>query len=365
MATALQVKFNKLFNEIDSAMIGRGEEIELILTAMVCKEHVFMHGTYGIGKTMVAEAIAESMQSDAFVQLMNNHTKPEDIFGPADVNALKRSENLVITDGMLPEANIAVLDELFKAPPSILNTLLRILNERRFKNGKQEFPCELYLCIAASNEWPDLTRLGALFDRFLFRKHVEEIEDEDMLNELMFSKSVEPQISVTLTKDDINDAHAEATALPIPDEVRDKMAEIRREARNNGIVIGNRRLRKSVIAVQASAWLRGSTSVGIDDLGILAHVWWSNPEEHPHKIQDIIIDLAKPSKSIANELLFQATEVMNNCDAEDLSQAVPAIQKLSEIHKKVKEIKGSDHAASVADKIHNMMVDIRSAVIPN
>lgn len=363
MATTLQVKFNQLFDQINSAMIGRDQEIELILTAMVCKEHVFMHGTYGIGKTMVAEAVAESMGSSAFTELMTNHTKPEDIFGPADVNALKNSENRVITDGMLPDANIAVLDELFKAPPSILNTLLRILNERKFKNGKQERQCDLYLCIAASNEWPDQQRLGALFDRFLFRKHVEEIEDEDMIQQLMFSKDVTPQISVRLTKYDINDAHAEATALDIPDEVRNKMAEIRREARNNGIMIGNRRIRKSVLAVQASAWLRGASCVEIDDLGILGHIWWSDPNEHPEKVQDIIADLAKPARSVIRTLVAQAKQVADECDGANLEQAVPAITKLSEIAKKIGEF-GTQEADNAKEEVKAMMKQIRSAVIP-
>ena len=71
----------------------------------------------------------------------------------------------------------AFADEIFKAGSSILNTMLRILNERTFENGDGQFrKVPLAMCVAASNEWPGDDggkELGALFDRFLLRCKVD------------------------------------------------------------------------------------------------------------------------------------------------------------------------------------------------
>ena len=52
------------------------------------------------------------------------------------------------------QAEVAFIDEVFKANSAILNTLLTILNERLFDNGKQRVPVPLLCLVAASNELP-------------------------------------------------------------------------------------------------------------------------------------------------------------------------------------------------------------------
>ena len=53
---------------------------------------------------------------------------------------------------------------------SILNSLLTLLNERKFSNGAVLEAVPLITCIGASNEFPDSEELDALFDRFLLRR---------------------------------------------------------------------------------------------------------------------------------------------------------------------------------------------------
>lgn len=67
----------------------------------------------------------------------------------------------------------AFLDEIFKANSAILNSLLTILNERKFDNGAgSRVSCPLKCVIGASNELPDSQELDALLDRFLLRSYV-------------------------------------------------------------------------------------------------------------------------------------------------------------------------------------------------
>src|SRR5687767_15965797 len=70
---------------------------------------------------------------------------------------------------MLPEAEIVFLDEIFKSNSAILNSLLTLMNERRFSNGSEVRQVPLISLYAASNEIPNDENLNAMFDRFLLR----------------------------------------------------------------------------------------------------------------------------------------------------------------------------------------------------
>jgi len=73
---------------------------------------------------------------------------------------------------MLPEAEIAFLDEIFQGSSAILNTLLGILNERVFRRGHTQLRCPLRICVGASNSLPTDESLAAFADRFLVRVFV-------------------------------------------------------------------------------------------------------------------------------------------------------------------------------------------------
>ena len=60
---------------------------------------------------------------------------PEEIYGPVSLNGLKNDKFIRIIEGKLPCADIAFGDEIFNASSGILNTLLKILNERVYEQG--------------------------------------------------------------------------------------------------------------------------------------------------------------------------------------------------------------------------------------
>ena len=70
----------------------------------------------------------------------------QELFGPLSMRGLENDLYVRQIDGYLPTAEVAFIDEIFKANSAILNALLTLLNERLFDNGNQRFPVPL-LCL--------------------------------------------------------------------------------------------------------------------------------------------------------------------------------------------------------------------------
>lgn len=180
-------------------LVGRDQEVSLILLAALAGHHSLMVGTPGTAKSMIARrletvfdlASSRTMPSRPWFQiLLMRFTKPDELFGPLDLQSLKGTPDTPSkykrnTEHYLPEARFAFLDEIFKASSPILNALLTILNERKFYNDGEVF-VDLISVIAASNELPrpgtiDTTSdaLTALYDRFLVRMWVDNLAPDE------------------------------------------------------------------------------------------------------------------------------------------------------------------------------------------
>src|SRR3954447_26335223 len=153
-ADPVREKFAAARRELAFALIEREDEVDLVLTALVANEHVLLVGPPGCGKSLLLDSVLSWTGGTKFSILLTKFTTVEECFGPVSLAALKADKYLRVTAGKLPEADYAYCDEVFKASSAILNTLLRILNERTYDAGDgvvRRVP--LKLCLAASNEW--------------------------------------------------------------------------------------------------------------------------------------------------------------------------------------------------------------------
>src|SRR5688572_4073441 len=159
--------------EATAGLIGREQLAELIVLGAVAREHPLVIGPPGTAKSAVVRRVAQAMGGRYFENLLGRFTEPSELFGPVDLKKLR--EGTVETDvtGMLPEAEVAFLDEVFLGSTAILNTLLSLLNERRFRRGHTQLQCPLRVCVGAANGLPDDESLAAFGDRFLIHVFVD------------------------------------------------------------------------------------------------------------------------------------------------------------------------------------------------
>ncbi len=176
---------------------GKDTLIDLLAIAAVSGEPLLVLGPPGTGKSdLIArwcgllglrggDQNAPGRGEGYFEYLLTTFTEPNELFGPVDIAALREGEGFRRKgEGMLQNARMAFLDEIFRANSAILNSLLTVINERRYYEGGRAFPVPLITLYAASNSMPLSGELTALLDRFPLRILSESVgtQPEDLRN---------------------------------------------------------------------------------------------------------------------------------------------------------------------------------------
>jgi len=239
---AVREKFTRARRELSSALIERDDEIDLVFTALLAREHVLLVGPPGCGKSLLLDSVLSWTGGSKFSILLTKFTSVEEVLGPVSLTALKADKYVRVTTGKLPEADYAFVDEVWKASSAILNTLLKILNERVFDVGDGVVrPVPLQLCVAASNEWPSPDtgkELSALFDRFCLRKVVSPIRSLAGRQKLLWIRDHAPKFSGTITPAEVEQAQRHAAKLPWSAAAKDALETILKELAREGIQPG-------------------------------------------------------------------------------------------------------------------------------
>jgi MoxR-like ATPase len=260
--------------------LDKQELIRLLLISVVAGEHMVVVGPPGTAKSALVRMFARLIDARYFDYLLTRFTEPNELFGPVDIRAFREGTYTRRTAGMLPEAEIVFLDEIFKSNSAILNSLLTILNERRFSNGAQVVKVPLLSLFGASNEVPNDDNLAAIFDRFLLRAvsdnldsyHFTGLLERGLRNEASALSGVELKPLVS-AQELMNVHRVLGSRLNFSEELLSRYKGLIFQIRSEGVSISDRRVVKLMKLFAASAIVDGRTECNDSDFFVLRHVW--------------------------------------------------------------------------------------------
>jgi MoxR-like ATPase len=216
------VKLQQLREELKVVYLDRSEAIDLIMVGLLAKMHVFLGGQPGTGKTELAKAVSDAISGTTFFHyLMTKTTVAEEVFGAPDLAELQKGKFVRDTEAMLPEAHLALMDEIGKANSIVRNSALGLMNEREFLNGKIKLQSPLITMIGCSNELLDGEEDGAFWDRLSLRYMVDYLGDEDLRTLLLrkTGNAIAPKVTTVLSLAELEQMQTQVQKLPFTSQV--------------------------------------------------------------------------------------------------------------------------------------------------
>jgi MoxR-like ATPase len=290
---SLAARLGGLAQTLQQRFLGKDEVIRLLLVSAIAGEHAVLIGPPGTAKSALIRTFARLIHARYFEYLLTRFTEPNEIFGPVDIGAFREGRYERRTEGMLPDAEIVFLDEVFKSNSAILNALLTLLNERRYTSGSQVMGCPLISAFGASNEVPTDDTLTAIYDRFILR-----IRNEN-LDAYHFQDLLQKGLELELAQSSGEPGPALVSARELADAQRDLLRTTRYDdeffslykgivfqIRAEGVTLSDRRVVKLLKLFAASAYLDGRTRPDAGDLFVLKHVW--NTEDQSQILEGIV-----------------------------------------------------------------------------
>jgi MoxR-like ATPase len=290
-------KLRSVKQDMRAALVEREDEIDLIAMSIVSRQHGCLVGEPGVAKSLTLRELIRRIEGvTKFEILLNQAMPPTEVLGQISVKGLTEDRYFHKTEGRLPEANLAFLDEGWKANAVTLNAMLGILNERVFHNDGTVQQVPLWSAFIASNELPTDPVLAAVRDRIPWTKVVQPVKGDAGFSEIIRGnvdrrRGVVGDSTATLTLDDIADLQAKARDCKVDDDFMAALVKLRGIADKESLHCSARRYAAGVALCQAHAVISGRDAVKKSDLQLFQHVLWLDPEDIP-TAREVVLEFA-------------------------------------------------------------------------
>jgi MoxR-like ATPase len=288
-------KLREVGRALGQRFLDKEELIRLLLVALIAGEHMLIVGPPGTAKSALVRHLARLIDARYFEYLLTRFSEPSELFGPVDIKAFREGTYVRRTEAMLPEAEIVFLDEIFKSNSAILNSLLGILNERRFFTGSATIQVPLGSLFGATNEIPNDEALAALFDRFLIRAMSENLDsfhflallDRGIKAEVAHASGADERIVPLVSLSEIRRVHGRMDSLlRFPEEFLARYKGLLFQIRAEGVSVSDRRAVKLLKLFAANALLDGRNVANDADFFVLKHIW--NTVDQAPLLKDLV-----------------------------------------------------------------------------
>lgn len=381
--TEIISKVSTIIEQLNASYVERENEINMLIIALISSTNAFLHGPAGTGKSQLTEDLSRKISgSNYFRILMGKTTEPSEVFGPISLMAMKNDTYKVNTENKLPTAQIAFVDEVFKANSAILNSLLTIMNEKLFFNDTvEEVP--LVSMIGASNEFIEEESLIALYDRFLLRWHVDYIQDPskrvDLFKSFLDSRKNKSKIKAnaeiaatkveetTITIDELLFLNELCKEVEIPIKILKAYNKLFISLEKLGIVVSDRRKNEGLKIIQATALLADRDKATSEDFENLKYILWNDINDLPIVMKELSL-LSSPEKvkydgylKAFNDLKRELEDIENDKGSRDYhhNKTLKITDINKQLHHVLNEINKMLSTINRNDKSYNKYVRLK------
>lgn len=354
---ALVQKYQGIFDPRNGFLskynVERMDEIELLGLSTITGVDLLFLGDPGVGKTWAIELMLRCItDAELFDILLQKEMSADDVLGPRSLPALKAGKIERMVDGFLPTAHYGYVDEVFKASPPLLNSMLDLMAKRQLKIGGNVLDCRQLIAIfTSSNELPDREDLMAMRDRIGVTKYVHPVRSPEgrrrvtdiQLDFIEGANTVDMTGVVPLSLDEVKQIQLEVAGLHVPDATRESMREAQERWEQKGHPPSQRRMGQMWRYMKGRAWARGSDHVTNDDMIVCQHMAWNHPD-HADSAREVVLEFA-------NVFARKAARAMEALE--------PIIAKLDDVKKAVNEAGTGEPPDEVMEGAWEIMRDLR------
>lgn len=258
-----QGKVKLMKEQMEQVLVGKGDEIELVLSALLARGHVLLEDVPGVGKTTLAKTLASTMEASFGRIQFTPDTLPTDVLGMSIYNM--KSQEFDTVKG--PVANQIVLaDEINRTSPKTQSSLLEAMGEGQITIDQTTFLLpQPFMVIATENPVEQLGTYGlpeAQLDRFMMRLSVgyPSKEQEKEMVHRMFKGQLSPNANAVVTTKEVEEMQKEVEEITLSNEVLDYIIDLARATREEESVnlgISPRATLYWVQAAKAYAYVQG------------------------------------------------------------------------------------------------------------
>lgn len=274
MNSNLQATLQRLQQNIESVVLGKKEVVRKTLVALLAGEHILLEDVPGVGKTLVAKALAKSIDGRFTRIQFTPDLLPSDIVG----SSVYHNGDFKFSPGPI-FANVVLGDEINRAPPRTQSALLEAMSERQASIDGTTYPMpDPFLVIATQNPFEfegTYVLPESQLDRFIMRIDVGYPAREAERNVLRSHRAGEPveHLAPVVSLGDIKQAQSLVREVRFDDSLVDYLQDIVDRTRgSNDLQVGvsTRGALAFYRAAQSSALIAGRNYVIPDDVKDLA-----------------------------------------------------------------------------------------------